>query len=228
MKLPSPDPAEDALQAAELTERSTRAGERKLEELRAAGKLNDISEDVIATLQARGKVRANAMWERLGRPLDDLITPSEAYARLRVKMLAAEREEIVRARDTGAATDEVLRSAMRAVDLEESMLERSEELEALGDDRDLAIAGNGITCEHLTSAPLTDGLPAAHECPDSIREGSTWVHLRRCLTCGTVACCDSSPRRHAFRHFRASGHPVMRSAEPGEAWRWCWIDEILG
>ena len=228
MKLPKPDPAEDALQAAELTERSTRAGERKLEELLAAGKLADIPEEVIAVLQARGKVRANAMWERLGRPLDDLITPSEAYARLRVKMLAAEREEIVLARDTGAASDEVLRSAMRAVDLEESMLERSEELEALEEDRELAITGNGITCEHLTAAPLTDGLAAAHECPDCIREGSTWVHLRRCLTCGVVACCDSSPRRHAFRHFKDTGHPVMRSAEPGEAWRWCWIDEILG
>jgi uncharacterized UBP type Zn finger protein len=52
-----------------------------------------------------------------------------------------------------------------------------------------------------------------------------WVHLRQCLTCGNVACCDSSPRRHASGHHRETGHPVMRSIEPGEAWRWCYVDE---
>uniref|UniRef100_UPI003D8CEBCA UBP-type zinc finger domain-containing protein n=1 Tax=Gordonia sp. B7-2 TaxID=3420932 RepID=UPI003D8CEBCA len=55
-----------------------------------------------------------------------------------------------------------------------------------------------------------------------------WAHLRMCLTCGHVGCCDSSPRRHATGHFEATGHPVMRSAEPGEAWRWCYIHEVMG
>nr|WP_268244354.1 UBP-type zinc finger domain-containing protein [Pilimelia terevasa] len=55
-----------------------------------------------------------------------------------------------------------------------------------------------------------------------------WVHLRRCLTCGHVACCDSSPLRHAQAHFAGTGHPVIRSAEPGESWRWCWPHHLLG
>ena len=156
------------------------------------------------------------------------MTPSAMYSRLRLKMLAAERQEIVRARDTGAAGVEVLRAALAAVDHEESMLERVDELEALDEDRELALGRPGVTCEHLEAAPRTDGLPASHECPDCIREGTTWVHLRRCLSCGSVGCCDSSPRRHAFRHFEATAHPVMRSAEPGEAWRWCWVHELLG
>ena len=55
-----------------------------------------------------------------------------------------------------------------------------------------------------------------------------WVHLRLCLTCGHVGCCDSSPRRHATRALRGDQHPVMRSIEPGETWRWCFVDEVIG
>jgi CPA1 family monovalent cation:H+ antiporter len=143
-------------------------------------------------------------------------------------MLAAERKEIVKARDTGAASDEVLRAALAAVDQEESMLERVDELEALGEDRDLAPRRAGPACEHLAEAPVPSGPATANECPDCVSEGTTWVHLRRCLDCGAVGCCDSSPRRHAFRHYKATKHPVMRSVEPGEAWRWCFVDEVLG
>ena len=57
---------------------------------------------------------------------------------------------------------------------------------------------------------------------------TTPVHLRMCLGCGNVACCDSSAGRHASRHFKESGHPVMRSIEPGEEWRWCYVDDLLG
>jgi uncharacterized UBP type Zn finger protein len=55
--------------------------------------------------------------------------------------------------------------------------------------------------------------------------GSRWVHLRMCLTCGQVGCCDSSPNKHATKHFKHSGHPLMRSAQPGEGWVWCYVDE---
>ncbi|GAC68158.1 UBP-type zinc finger domain-containing protein [Gordonia soli] len=55
-----------------------------------------------------------------------------------------------------------------------------------------------------------------------------WAHLRICLTCGHVGCCDSSPRRHATAHFHDTEHPVMRSAEPGEDWRWCYVHEVTG
>jgi CPA1 family monovalent cation:H+ antiporter len=57
--------------------------------------------------------------------------------------------------------------------------------------------------------------------------GGSWVHLRTCLTCGHVGCCDSSPNRHASAHFKSTSHPVMQSAEPGEEWRWCFIHEQL-
>ena len=66
------------------------------------------------------------------------------------------------------------------------------------------------------------------ECGDCPRDGTAWVHLRLCTTCGHVACCDSSPERHASRHFEETGHPVMRSAEPGEDWRWCYVHHTTG
>lgn len=69
----------------------------------------------------------------------------------------------------------------------------------------------------------------ADACVDCTAEGvNHWSHLRRCLTCGHVACCDSSPRKHATAHFESSGHPVMRSAEPGETWRWCYVHAQMG
>ena len=79
------------------------------------------------------------------------------------------------------------------------------------------------TCGHLAFvrgvAPNTlDG------CEDCLREGTPWVHLRLCLTCGHVGCCDSSPRRHASAHWRAAGHPIVQSFEPDEDWRWCYVD----
>jgi uncharacterized UBP type Zn finger protein len=85
------------------------------------------------------------------------------------------------------------------------------------------------TCEHLSAAtrepvPLTPG--RCQGCAEL--EESTWAHLRMCLTCGHVGCCDSSPHRHASEHFRATGHPVMRSIEPGEDWQWCYIDVRVG
>jgi len=65
-------------------------------------------------------------------------------------------------------------------------------------------------------------------CEECLREGTRWVHLRLCLACGHVGCCDSSVRKHAAAHFHETGHPVMRSIEPGEAWRWCYVDDLLG
>ncbi|MFF8959524.1 UBP-type zinc finger domain-containing protein [Streptomyces sp. NPDC014894] len=64
-------------------------------------------------------------------------------------------------------------------------------------------------------------------CEDCLREGSVWVHLRLCLTCGRVGCCDSSPKRHARAHAASAEHPVIRSFEPGEDWRWCFVHEAM-
>jgi uncharacterized UBP type Zn finger protein len=87
------------------------------------------------------------------------------------------------------------------------------------------------TCEHLGAAidavepePRSPG-----HCEDCKEDGrDAWAHLRMCLTCGYVGCCDSSPHRHASEHFAQTGHPVMRSVEPGENWRWCYIDTRVG
>ncbi|RIV18702.1 hypothetical protein DYU11_27420 [Fibrisoma montanum] len=81
-------------------------------------------------------------------------------------------------------------------------------------------------CSHL--AELTEIKPAqAYVCDECVKVGGTWVHLRTCQTCGTTLCCDSSPSRHATRHFHASGHPVVASAEPGERWVWCYTDQQM-
>ena len=83
------------------------------------------------------------------------------------------------------------------------------------------------SCAHLDTTPLTP-VPASFEaaCSDCLAVGGRWVHLRRCLTCEHVSCCDSSPLRHASTHARSSGHPVVTSAEPGEYWRWCYVDKV--
>jgi uncharacterized UBP type Zn finger protein len=85
-----------------------------------------------------------------------------------------------------------------------------------------------MTCSHLSAVGTVEP-QTADGCQDCLAEGLTdWVHLRLCLECGKVGCCDSSPGRHATGHFRSSGHPVIRSAEPGESWRWCFVDEVVG
>jgi len=64
-----------------------------------------------------------------------------------------------------------------------------------------------------------------HVCDECVKTGARWVHLRTCQTCGGTHCCDSSPNKHATKHFEATGHPVVASAEPGERWLWCYRDE---
>ncbi|TAM79087.1 MAG: hypothetical protein EPN47_18940 [Acidobacteria bacterium] len=79
-------------------------------------------------------------------------------------------------------------------------------------------------CTHLDQIKIeTTG---KRVCEDCVKMGDTWVHLRLCLTCGHVGCCDSSKNKHATRHFHSSGHPLIRSIEPGEDWVWCYVDKI--
>ena len=85
-------------------------------------------------------------------------------------------------------------------------------------------AARTTPCGHLDAVhPVYPGSRGCQECLDT---GARWVHLRICMSCGHVGCCDSSPHRHAAEHFRLTGHPVMRSAEPGERWGWCYVDEV--
>ena len=84
-------------------------------------------------------------------------------------------------------------------------------------------------CSHLEAAVRrTQGIePRAHGCEECLATGAQWVHLRLCLTCGHVGCCDSSPNRHATRHFHRTQHPVIRSFEPGETWVYCYPDDAF-
>lgn len=84
-------------------------------------------------------------------------------------------------------------------------------------------------CEHLAATLGAQGpAPASDGCAECSAAGeSSWAHLRMCLDCGHVGCCDSSAHQHATGHFRATGHPVMRSIEPGETWRWCYVHSEL-
>jgi uncharacterized UBP type Zn finger protein len=84
-----------------------------------------------------------------------------------------------------------------------------------------------MTCPHTADVPVPEvAATTAEGCEDCLAIGERdWVHLRLCLDCGHVGCCDSSAHRHATRHYKVVGHPVMRSFEPGENWRWCYVDE---
>ena len=82
-----------------------------------------------------------------------------------------------------------------------------------------------MTDPHLKM--IRDVSSSADGCEDCLKIGCLWVHLRVCLTRGQVGCCDSSPHRHARQHFHRSGHPIIRSFEPGEDWRWCYVHEAV-
>jgi uncharacterized UBP type Zn finger protein len=83
------------------------------------------------------------------------------------------------------------------------------------------------TCTHLDSVELLEPSGDVAGCEDCLAIGARWMHLRMCQTCGHVACCDSSPNRHARAHHESSGHPIARSLEPGEDWSWCFVDELM-
>ena len=80
-------------------------------------------------------------------------------------------------------------------------------------------------CTHLDV--IREVSAGADGCQDCLATGDSWVHLRLCMTCGHVGCCDSSPNKHATKHFRRTGHPIIRSFEPGEDWGWCYEDEVM-
>ena len=83
------------------------------------------------------------------------------------------------------------------------------------------------TCSHVRQIERFD-LPAGVDgCEECLEQGKSWVHLRMCQTCGHIGCCDNSEGKHATGHFRETGHPIVRSAEPGEDWSWCYEDRVM-
>jgi uncharacterized UBP type Zn finger protein len=82
-------------------------------------------------------------------------------------------------------------------------------------------------CTHTDQVEIREVPGEIAGCEDCLRMGGTWVHLRMCQTCGHIGCCDNSPNRHATAHHAQTRHPIIRSAEPGEGWSWCYEDELM-
>ncbi|MCZ2860839.1 ubiquitin carboxyl-terminal hydrolase 14 [Blastococcus sp. VKM Ac-2987] len=83
----------------------------------------------------------------------------------------------------------------------------------------------GGNCSHLDA--VRDVSPSADGCEECLKTGDAWVHLRMCLVCGEVGCCDQSKNKHATAHFHETAHPLVQSREPGETWRWCYVDQVM-
>ena len=215
LRVPSPDPLEDALARATVLQQASKAGFQKLHELEY-----DDRNGVFALLKQRIEQRNFAAWERLG-TVADQEAPSELYTRVRLEMIGAERQRVLDIRKSGTVASEVVSDVLSMLDVEESMLDisqdRSDDLRPTAAQR-----RTGEACAELDAFPAVE-TAADPECGDCLREGTAWVALRQCLACGNVGCCDSSPRRHATGHFHETQHPVMESAEPGEDWRWCYL-----
>jgi hypothetical protein len=84
---------------------------------------------------------------------------------------------------------------------------------------------NATECAHV--AEIHAVTPSADGCEDCLAIGDTWFHLRLCLHCGHMGCCDTSKNKHATKHFHDTGHAIVRSAQPGEEWAWCYVDEVF-
>jgi len=215
LRVPAPDPLEDALARATVLQQASKAGFKKLHELEY-----DDRHGVFALLKQRIEQRNFAAWERLG-TVADQEAPSELYTRVRLEMIAAERQRVLDIRRSGTVASEVVSDVLAMLDVEESMLDISQESR---EEIRLTAAHRrtGDSCADLDAYPAIETV-ADPECGDCLREGTTWVALRQCLECGNIGCCDSSPRRHATAHFHENQHPVIESAEPDEDWRRCYV-----
>ncbi|GGC78796.1 Na+/H+ antiporter [Tersicoccus solisilvae] len=226
MGVRGPGSSEDALQEAHAVQRVMEAGVKRLDEIDEAHALDP---DTVDELRRMAERRINRSWEALGSQTTHK-TPAQTFRALRIKMLRAEREEALRIRADRGVDHEVLQRVMISLDMEEAVvLAAGEGVDADADDDVVTPDSIAGECEHLEAARDGDQPEAdADHCLDCDREGTATVHLRMCLTCGKVGCCDSSPATHARRHHDETGHPVMRSIEPNEAWLWCYPDELLG
>ncbi len=219
LRVPSPDPMDDALARATLLQQASKAAFKKLKEM----EVDDDPHGVIATIKQRVEQRNFAAWERLGTAADEE-PPSEMYARIRVAMIEAERARVLEIRSSGSVASEIVADVLAMLDVEESMLDLAgqerEELRQVSSGR-----RQGEQCDDLRAYPAV-GIGPDQVCALCIAEGYRWVSLRKCLECGNVACCDSSPARHATAHFHEEKHRVIQSAEPGEDWRFCYLHHL--
>jgi len=135
---------------------------------------------------------------------------------------------VLAVRDLGVVDHAVLSKVLYALDVEETMLDGAIVASTADRDDDLLSPAHPDLCEHLRAPSGVPSPLTPRGCEQCLRDGTRWVHLRLCLTCGHVGCCDSGPWKHATGHHESTGHPTMRSFETGEAWRWCFVDQQLG
>ncbi|WP_019201100.1 Na+/H+ antiporter [Tsukamurella sp. 1534] len=221
-----PNARTDALQQAVVMRSAITAGLERLDEIEASPE-NTVPQPLLDGVRERAVSRERSFWERLGPDSRD--TPAAQVREVRLQMIAAEREEVLRLRDSGQGDHEVLEQVLSSLDVEEAMLtvsaSRSERVAVA---ELLTVPWSGDECDHLRVADsFADPVPLSETCLECLESGENPVRLRMCLTCGHVGCCDSSDGKHATAHFEATSHPVIRSFEHGEAWRWCYIDELL-
>lgn len=220
LKVPPPDPAEDALSRAALLQQAADAGIHKLDELQY-----DDHHGVVDQIHARIDQRTFAAWEQLSTAVGEE-TPSELYARIRGEMIQAERAKVLLVRSKGHVPSEVVTQVLGMLDIEESMLDAGVEARAGVRNGSLAFT-SGRTCDDLETHPAVDTVADA-ACATCLADGTRWVSLRQCLECGHIGCCDSSVGKHATAHFHQTLHPVIESAEPDESWRWCYVHNLTG
>jgi monovalent cation/hydrogen antiporter len=219
LKVPSPDPLDDALARATLLQQASKAALDELD-----GIEYDDPAGVVDLIRQRLDQRNFAAWERLG-TVADQESPAALYYRIRSRLIDAERRRILEIRRSGTVPSEVIVDVLAMLDVEESMLDSAEQ------ERDDTQAyarrkwSIGEQCDDLAHFPKVHEPPAT-ACRACLAEGTQWVSLRRCLACGEIGCCDSSPRQHATAHFHQQQHPVMQSAEPREDWRWCYVHHL--
>lgn len=221
-----PNARSDALQQAVVMRSAINAGLERLDQIEASPK-NSVPGPVIDGIRERAISRERSFWERLGPDAHD--TPAAQVREVRLQMLDAERAEVLRLRDSGQGDHEVLEQVLSMLDVEEAMLtvsaNRSERVAVA---ELLTPPWSSDECDHLrVSDSFGDPVPLSENCLECVAAGENPVALRLCLTCGHVGCCDSSEGKHATAHHELTNHPVIRSFQPGESWRWCYIDELL-
>lgn len=219
LRVPAPDPLDDALARATLLQQASKAAFEELDQMQV-----DDPAGVVDLIRQRLDQRNFAAWERLGTQADQE-SPAALYYRIRSQLIDVERRRILEIRNAGQVPSEVVADVLATLDVEESMLDNAEQER----DETAAYAARrwqiGDLCDDLRRYPTIEEEPATY-CQACVDAGTQWVSLRRCLECGNVGCCDSSQLQHATEHFHDTQHAVMQSAEPGEDWRWCYVHHL--
>lgn len=224
LHLQGPTARTDAFQQAVVMRSALKAGLQRLDAMEQSPACT-IAPDTFDALRERATNVLRANWEQLGPNGRD--GPQAQARRARLQMLAAERDEVLRLRDTGQGDHEVLQQVLFILDAEEAALTAAQLRGERVAVAELLTMPHSGECDHLrVTKEFDDPDPLSATCLECAAEGLTPVALRMCLTCGYVGCCESSEGRHAMAHFEQRNHPVIREFSSGQRWRWCYIDEI--